>query len=115
MALRCGDQLKQQYIVDTYAVIQQNPLRYLHLNQKKLHANLYQGLKDTIATSDNSDVTIGQRIILSSFFTRGLCHMVQNYQNAMAICKWARCLDAFVTFTCNPQWPEIKRVLLPRQ
>jgi hypothetical protein len=30
----------------------------------------------------------------------------------MAICRWARCLDAFVTFTCNPQWPDIKRALL---
>ncbi len=38
--------------------------------------------------------------------------MVQNYQDAMAICRWACCPDLFVTFTCNPQWPEIKRVLL---
>jgi hypothetical protein len=33
----------------------------------------------------------------------------------MAICRLARCPDAFVTFTCNPQWPEIKRALLPGQ
>jgi len=38
--------------------------------------------------------------------------MVQNYQDAMAIYRWARCSDAFVTFTCNPQWPEIKRTFL---
>jgi hypothetical protein len=30
----------------------------------------------------------------------------------MAICKWPRCSDAFVTFTCNPQWLEIKITLL---
>jgi hypothetical protein len=41
--------------------------------------------------------------------------MVQNYQDAMAIYKWAHYPDVFVTFTCNPQWPEIKRALLPRQ
>jgi hypothetical protein len=41
--------------------------------------------------------------------------MVQNYQDAMVICRWAHCLDAFVTFTCNPQWLEIKRALLFRQ
>jgi len=34
--------------------------------------------------------------------------MVQNYQNAMVIYRWARCPDTFVTFTCNPQWPMIK-------
>jgi len=38
--------------------------------------------------------------------------MVQNYQDAMAICIWADCSNAFVTFTCNPQWLEIKRALL---
>ncbi len=41
--------------------------------------------------------------------------MVQNYQDAMVICRWAHYLDAFVTFTCNPQWREIKRTLLPKQ
>jgi hypothetical protein len=30
----------------------------------------------------------------------------------MVICRWAGCSDAFVTFTCNPQWLEIKRALL---
>jgi hypothetical protein len=29
----------------------------------------------------------------------------------MAICRWADCPNAFVTFTCNPQWFEIKRAL----
>ncbi len=32
----------------------------------------------------------------------------------MTIYRWARCPDAFVTFTCNPQWLEIKRALLLR-
>jgi hypothetical protein len=41
--------------------------------------------------------------------------MVQNYQDAMVIYRWARCSDAFVTFICNPQWPEIKKTLLLRQ
>jgi len=36
IALLWGDQLRQQYIVDAYAVIEQQLLRYLHLNQKKV-------------------------------------------------------------------------------
>jgi len=98
--------------VDAYAAIEQNGLRYLRLNQQKLRANLYQGLQDAIVAGDNSVVAIGQRIILPSSFIGGPHHMVQNYQNAMAICRWAHCPNAFVRFTCNPQWPEIKRVLL---
>jgi len=101
--------------VDAYATIEQNRLKYLRLNQKKLRADLYQGLQDTIAAGDNNIVAIGQRIILPSSFTIGPRHMVQNYQNAMAICRWAGCPNAFVTFTCNPQWLKIKRALLLRQ
>jgi hypothetical protein len=98
--------------VDVYAVIEQNYLKYLRLNKKILHANLYQDLQNAIATGDNSTAAIQQRIILPSSFTIGPRHMVQNYQDAMAICRWGCCPDAFVTFTCNPQWFEIKRTLL---
>ncbi len=107
--------MRRQYIVDVYAAIKQNCLKYLRLNQKKLRANLYQGLQDAIAIGDTSVVAIGERIILPSSFTLGPRHMVQNYQDAMAICRWAGCPDAFVTFTCNPQWLEIKKALLPGQ
>jgi hypothetical protein len=101
--------------MDVYAVVKQNRLRYLRLNQKKLCADLYQGLQDATAIGDNNVVTIKQRIILPSSFIGGPRHMVQNYQDAMVICRWARCPDAFITFTCNPQWPKIKRTLLPEQ
>jgi hypothetical protein len=88
--------------VDAYAAIEQNRLKYLLLNYKKFLADLYQGLQDAITTNDNSIVAIGQKIILPSSFTGGPHHMVQNYQDAMAIYRWARCPNAFVTFTCNP-------------
>ena len=37
--------------------------------------------------------------------------MVQNYQDAMAICRWASYPDLFLTFTCNPKWPKINHSL----
>jgi hypothetical protein len=67
IALFRGDRLRHQYIVDAYATIKQNRLKYLRLNQKKLHADLYQGLQDAIAASNNSAAAIGQRIILPFF------------------------------------------------
>jgi hypothetical protein len=45
IALLRGDRLRHQYIVDAYVAIEQNRLKYLRLNQKKLRADLYQGLK----------------------------------------------------------------------
>ncbi len=115
IALFQGGWSRQQYIVDAYAAVEQNQLRYLCLNQKKLHADFYQGLQDAIIAGDNSVAAIEQRFILPFFFIGGPRHMVQNYQDAMVICRWARCPNAFVTFTCNPQWPQIKRALLPKQ
>jgi hypothetical protein len=111
IALLWGDRLRHQYIVDAYATIKQSRLKYLHLNKKKLLADLYQGLQDAIVAGHNSVAAIRQRIILPSSFTVGPRYMVQNYQDAMAICRWADYPDAFVTFSCNPQWFEIKRAL----
>jgi len=54
-----GGQLRQQYIVDAYAIIEQKHLRYLRLNQKKFRIDLYHGLQDAIAASVNSIVAIG--------------------------------------------------------
>jgi len=45
--LRCG-RLVQQYIVDAYVAIEQSRLNYLRRNQKKLRADLYQGLQDAL-------------------------------------------------------------------
>jgi hypothetical protein len=88
--------------VDAYAVVEQTRLTYLCLIHKKFHVDLYQSLQDAIDTGDNSATTIRQRIILPYSFTRGPRHMVQNYQDAMAIYRWVRCSDAFVIFTYNP-------------
>jgi hypothetical protein len=41
IALLRGDRLRHQYIVDAYAAIEQNRLKYLCLNIKKLRADLY--------------------------------------------------------------------------
>ncbi|XP_042757711.1 uncharacterized protein LOC122197560 [Lactuca sativa] len=37
--------------------------------------------------------------------------MMQNYLDAMSLCKWFGYPDFFITVTCNPKWPEIKRFL----
>ncbi len=71
-----GDRLRHQYIVDAYAVIEQNRLKYLRLNKKKLCLDLYQGLQNAIVASDRSAAAIGQRIILPSSFIVGPRHMV---------------------------------------
>ena len=58
---------------------------------------------------------VGKRIILGSNFVGGPRHLQQVYQDGMAIVRKSGKADLFVTFTCNPNWPEIKENLLPGQ
>jgi hypothetical protein len=44
--------------MDAYAAIEQNRLKYLRLNKKKLRADLYQGFQNAIAAGDTSAVAI---------------------------------------------------------
>ena len=60
---------------------------------------------------DTDPITVGKRIVLPPSFTGSPRYMVQNYQDAMAICRWAGYPDLFLTFTCNPKWPKINHCL----
>ncbi|XP_076913628.1 uncharacterized protein LOC143572322 [Bidens hawaiensis] len=55
--------------------------------------------------------SIGQRVILPSSFTGGSRYMMQNYLDAMDLCRWFGFPDFFITITCNPKWSEVKRFL----
>nr|XP_043639224.1 uncharacterized protein LOC122610293 [Erigeron canadensis] len=65
-------------------------------------------LQERIREETDSDV-VGRRIILPSLFNGGPRHMIQQYQDAMAICRSIGTPDLFVTMTCNPSWVEISR------
>lgn len=106
-----GGRLFQQFVVDAYAAIEENRLRWIRHNQKDLRCELYQGLQDAFEAGDNDTSILGKKIILPSSFTGGPRYMIQNYQDAMAICGWAGPPDLFITFTCNPNWPEIYEFL----
>ncbi|MFS7961177.1 putative helitron helicase-like domain-containing protein [Helianthus anomalus] len=54
---------------------------------------------------------IGTRIFIPSSFTGGSRYMMQNYLDAMSLCKWFGYPDFFITITCNPKWPEVERFL----
>ena len=69
---------------------------------------MYNGLHDRICTGETSCESIGRRVILPASFTGGPRYMIQQYQDAMAICRWAGTPDLFITMTSNPRWPEIE-------
>jgi hypothetical protein len=103
--------LFQQYVVDMYAKISQNRLRFLRENQDQLRADLYQGVED--AVQDNDVENAGKKIILPSSFTGSPRYMKAAYADAMSIVSEFGKPSLFITFTCNPEWPEIKSQLRP--
>ncbi len=54
---------------------------------------------------------IGKLVIFPSSFTVGPRYMIQNYQDAIAICRRCGPPDLFIIFTCNAQWREIHDAL----
>ena len=79
------------------------------------HDSVLQGVQDAQHRGDLDTDSIGHRIIVASSFVGGPRHMAQLFQDAMAIVRKLSTPDYFVTFTCNPNWPEVVAELEPGQ
>ena len=111
-----GRKLFQQYLVDAYVKVEGNRLSYLKNHQKNLRVETYMGLADHIyRLCQKTGVKPGVPVILPSSFIGSPRCMLQNYQNSMAIVREFGKPDLFITFTCNPKWPEITENLFPGQ
>ena len=106
-----GGRLYQQFLVDAYTAIEEHRLRWTRANQSELRVDLYHNLYDAVTKGDTRADAIGQRIVLPSSFTGSPRYMMQNYQDAMALCRTYGNPDLFITFTSNPKWPEIDDML----
>ncbi|XP_056855869.1 uncharacterized protein LOC108836073 [Raphanus sativus] len=103
--------LFQQFLVDAFTTIETNRLCFLKLNQKCLRSDSYDSIKQA---ENNGQVDMndqGARFFLPASFTGSPRYMKNNYLDAMAVCRHFGFPDLFITFTCNPKWPEITRYL----
>lgn len=108
--------LLNQYSVDMKAKMIAERLLYIRLNQKKLRADEYIHLKDALNHDANTNASnIGHNVILPSTFTGSARYMQEKTQDAMTYVRNYGRPDLFVTFTCNPEWEEIKRELFVGQ
>ncbi|CAH1415436.1 unnamed protein product [Lactuca virosa] len=103
--------LFQQFLVDGYTMIESERLFFIRKQQKILRCESYEKLRNHQALGSTDISNVGQRVILPSSFTGGARYMMQNYLDAMSLCKWFGYPDFFITFTCNPKWPEVQRFL----
>ncbi|XP_050123958.1 uncharacterized protein LOC126601311 [Malus sylvestris] len=104
-----GGRLFQQYLVDSYATLEEDRLDYIRQNQKNLRSEIYKGIYDAVLKGDNDANNLGQKVVLPASYIGSPRYMINNYQDAMAICREYGHPDLFITFTCNVKWPEIIR------
>jgi hypothetical protein len=107
--------LFQQFIVDAYLSVEIDILSFIERNQQKLRTENYNNIKNALEQGHTVGKNIGKRIILPASHVGSPRYMLQNYHDAMAICRQLGMPDLFITFTCNPQWQEIYQMLLPEQ
>jgi len=112
--IHLANRLGEQYIVDQWAKVEGDRLRFFRFNQKQCRADLYKSVQDAVYKGDDAHQVDLEKIgtpvptILPGTHTGSDRYMHQQYQDAMAICRRYGKPHLFVTMTCNPDWKEIK-------
>jgi len=106
--------LFQQFLVDGLTMIEAERISYLQFNQKTFRAEKYSSVEASAEKGNNDSSMCGKRYVLPSSFVGGARYMQQKYMEAMALCQHYGYPHLFITFTCNPKWPEITRYLNAR-
>ncbi|KAK9069335.1 hypothetical protein SSX86_011237 [Deinandra increscens subsp. villosa] len=105
---------KNAFLVDAYTMIESERLNFIRGKQSNLRSETLEVIKNAKSEGQTDLSSTGQRVVLPSSFTGGARFMMQNFLDAMALCKWYGYPDLFITITCNPRWPEVIRVLLDK-
>ena len=105
--------LFQQFVAEGYTMIESERLSYVRNNQKKLRVDNFCSLQQSSEAGNIEGLGQGKRIILPSTFVGSPRYMDQLYFDGIAICSHVGFPNLFITFTCNPNWPEIHRLLTP--
>ncbi|GJR91911.1 DNA helicase [Tanacetum coccineum] len=106
-----GGRLFQQYVVSVFCAVEQNRLDFIRKKQNDIRSDYLSGLYDAISRGERDGYEVGGRIILPMSFTGGPRYMYAHYLDALAICRKLGNPQFFITFTCNVNWPEIKRFM----
>lgn len=108
----CYGALSSQIKVDARACIDESRLWYILDHHSDIRMESIQGIADAITRGCTHGNEMGKMTVLPASFTGGRRYLIQNYHDAIAICREYGPPDFFVTFTCNPKWPEIAEGLL---
>jgi hypothetical protein len=112
---RC-ERLTMEFFCDVWAQVE---ARNAHFHRSPTQQNVYRAarvaaVEDQLSAGSPAS-EIGQPVVrLPSTFVGSARYYQQLYLDAMALPKKFGKPDLFLTFTCNPDWPEIREALPPR-
>lgn len=66
-----SQKLYQQFLVDSYSMIESSRLNYIRHNQDQLRVDMYKGIHDRILRGDSDATSTGMRIMLPGAFVGG--------------------------------------------
>ncbi|UYV79530.1 hypothetical protein LAZ67_17003027 [Cordylochernes scorpioides] len=106
-------QLFHQFLVDMYAKVESERLRYITLHQRNLRAESYIHLRDALSTDANINPnSLGQRIILPSSFVNSPRYLAEYTQDAFCYVRKFGRPDLFITFTNPIQDPLLYNIVV---
>lgn len=111
MTLRLGGRLFQQYVVDAFSCIEQARLWWFRSHQTTLRNELYNHICDYLQKGDGDASNVGKSTILPAGFVGSKRYMQQNFQDALAVCRYVGHPDIFLTMTSNPAWDEVNEMM----
>ncbi|XP_058774322.1 uncharacterized protein LOC131648594 [Vicia villosa] len=88
-------------------------LNYIRKHKKKLRVSKYCNLSSSEQNANTQGSNKGKRVVLPSTYVGSRRFMEQLYFDGMEICSQVGFPNLFITFTCNPNWPEIQRYVVP--
>lgn len=106
--------LFQQYIVDMAVKNESNNLNFLRSPKQQLNMR-FGTLENHRKAIESGEIEDEGRIVLPASFYGGPKHMLELFNNSMAVVRRYGKPHLFITFTCNQNWPEIQRELRPGQ
>ncbi|KAL8133227.1 hypothetical protein AgCh_008622 [Apium graveolens] len=89
-----GGRLYQQYVVDAFSTIEQVRLWWFRKHQTTLLNELYRQISDSVRSGEVDSCNVGKGIILPAGFVGSRRYMQQNFQDALAVCRYIGHPDA---------------------
>nr|KAJ0220248.1 hypothetical protein LSAT_V11C200059400 [Lactuca sativa] len=90
-------------------ILNSKRLHYIRRQPQVLKCESYENLRNQKAQGTINISNFRQCVIVPSSFTGSACYMLQNYLDAMSLCKSFGYPNFFLTFMYNPKWHEVKR------